>query len=80
MGALRDENAELITFDEDGITRLDGFPVWRLVINCSGGYLEFCDRRPEHIARRGTRFVEVSLDALMRRVEEEIERRRDLLR
>ena len=77
MGALRDDNAELIEFDDDGITRVDGFPVWRLVVEPDTAYLEYCDRRPQRCAERGTRFVAVGLSALMEKLEVEIQRRRD---
>lgn len=70
-----DRDADCIAIDDKDIVRVDGLPAFRLVMKDGEPFVQFCDRRPEHIARRGgTRFLDVGFDALMAKLLKRIER------
>ena len=70
-----DRDGHLVTIDERDIVRIDGSPAFRIIVKNGEPFVQFCDRRPEWIARRGgTRFLEVGFDALLAKMMKRIER------
>jgi len=53
---------------DSGMVRVDGIPLCRRVVRRDGVYLQFADRDRQRTRIRGTRYIEVRLDAFINRV------------
>ena len=62
-------NDELIKITPTNLVRVDGIGVFRRVVRGDAVFIEFCDNDRMRIKCRGTKFVEVPLDALLSALE-----------
>ena len=64
-----DREAETVTIDDKGIMRVDGLPVFAIIMRGDEPFLQFVDKRPwKKEERGGSQFIEVSLDALFAKI------------
>ena len=64
----RDCSGDSIEISNDNLVRVDGIPICKRVHRKDGTYLQFADRDRVRNDIRGTRFVEVRLDAWINKV------------
>lgn len=64
----QDKNGDTINISEDCLVRVDGIPICKRVVRGDGVYLQFADRDKVRNEIRGTRYVEVRLDAWINKV------------
>jgi hypothetical protein len=60
-----DKDGSLIRVSSDGLAKLDGIPMFRVIVRDGGIYLEFCDRDRLRSSCRGSRFVEIPLKSMV---------------
>lgn len=66
-----DPDGSLITVDIDGLARLDGVPMFRLVEREHVIYFQFMDRDRMRAQCRGTKFVEVPLNVIVAKLNQQ---------
>ena len=66
-----DESKKNIHIAGDGLVKIDGITSFRKISRDGVIYIQFCDHDRMRSKCRGTRFVEVPLDILFKKLEEE---------
>jgi len=64
-----DPNAEMLEIGADGLVRIDGIIAFRIVIRQHKVCIQFCDQDRLRSSCRGTRYVEIPLDALANKLD-----------
>jgi len=64
----QDPRAETVEIDQSGMVRVDGPPQFRRIVRGGRVWVQFADRDRMRSACRGTRLVEIPLDALAARL------------
>lgn len=59
-----------IKIKDDGLIRIDGVPAFRMIVREDVIYLQFFDKDRLRSQCRGSRFVEISLDELVEKMNE----------
>lgn len=65
---ILDPNAEMLAIGNDGLVRVDGIIAFRVVTRQGKPCLQFCDQDRLRSQCRGTRYVEIPLDALSKKL------------
>jgi len=63
--SMVDPNGDCIQVSHTGLVRVDGLPVFRTITRLDGVYVQFADSNRQRSEHRGSRFVEIRLDALI---------------
>lgn len=65
---ILDPNGEMVDIGNDGLVRVDGIIAFRMVTRQGKPCLQFCDQDRLRSSCRGTRYVEIPLDALSKKL------------
>ncbi len=65
---ILDPQGEMISVNKKGMVRVDGIIAFRIVVRNNKVCVQFCDQDRLRSSCRGTRYVEVPLDALAERL------------
>jgi len=64
-----DRVGECVSIDPaSGLVRIDGFPVFKVVVRSDGIFVQFADNDRMRSNYRGTRFIEVPLECIVDRI------------
>ena len=67
---ILDPNGEMLAIGNDGLVRVDGIIAFRVVIRQGKLCMQFCDQDRLRSSCRGTRYVEIPLEALAKKLTE----------
>lgn len=65
---ILDPNGEMLSVGNDGLVRIDGIIAFRVVVRQGKPCLQFCDQDRLRSSCRGTRYVEIPLEALAKKL------------
>jgi len=63
-----DPKGKLVKVNEDGLAKIDGIPMFKIIERDNLFYVEFCDHDRMRSRCRGSRLVEIPLEILVEKV------------